>query len=704
MILGPWEATWPASRLGELLSEVAARAGYGRGKVENPPASFDASEFEQVELWVEAASDWLGVEPEPTQAGFNDVESFVRHGGPAVLRLRVDREFRFLGILGSRRSKARLLTPEGEVASVPIESVRDWLCARLEDPLDAEVRAFLRRAGVSEKQEERTRRAILGQRLGAARIGGLWMIRPGAGSSFLRSLRRAGIPSRLGLLTIGHAAQYALYLAAWILIGRAALEDRVDPGWMAAWVLILLTLVPLRSGVTWLQGVVSTRAGSALKQRLLAGALRLEPEEIRHRGTGELLGKVLESEALESLALGGGFSLLQGGIEVVIAAVVLASGAGGWLHVGLLALWLAITAGLGLAFFRRRAQWTGARLEMTHQLVENLLGYRTRLAQEGRERWHDREDRELDSYLRASSALDRITGLLSAIVPRGWMVIGIAGLAPAVATGEPTMPRIAVAVGGVILAYRAFASIAGGMAQTFGAAVAWQSVRDMFYAAARPQHKSAPSVILDRQRAGGKLIEAREVTYAYPGRQAPAVAHCDFDVSEGDHVLLQGPSGGGKSTLAAILAGLRRPDSGLLLLDGLDQQSTGTRVWRRAVVLAPQFHENHILTESLAFNLLMGKRWPAYGAEIEEAIEVCRQLGLGELLDRMPAGIFQMVGETGWQLSHGERNRVFLARTLLQNEGLTILDESFEPLDSENAVRAARLVLERVPSVVAISH
>ena len=108
--------------------------------------------------------------------------------------------------------------------------------------------------------------------------------------------------------------------------------------------------------------------------------------------------------------------------------------------------------------------------------------------------------------------------------------------------------------------------------------------------------------------------------------------------------------------------------------------------------------------KSLAFNLLMGRRWPAYGDEIEEAIEVCRQLGLGELLDRMPAGIFQMVGETGWQLSHGERNRVFLARTLLQNEGLTILDESFEPLDSENAARAARLVLERVPSVVAISH
>ena len=703
MILGPWEASWPAARLGELLTEVAARAGFGRGKVENPPASFDAGELEQVELWIETASDWLGVETEPTQAAYHDVESFVAHGGPAILRLRVDREFRFIGLLGAARGKVKLLTAEGDVTRVPVGTVRDWLCARFEDPLDAEVRAFLRRAGVSEKKEEAARRAVLAQRLGAARIGSLWMVRAGAGSSFVEGLRRAGVPARLGLLTLGHAAQYVLYLVAWVLIGRAALEGRIDAGWMAAWVLILLTLVPLRSAVTWLQGVVSTRAGGALKQRLLAGALRLDPEEVRHRGTGELLGKVLESEALESLALGGGFLLLQGGLEVVVAAVVLANGSGGWIHVGLLGAWLVITAGLGWAFFERRASWTGSRLEMTHQLVENLLGYRTRLAQEGREHWHDREDRDLEAYLRASSRLDRMTGFLSAIVPRGWLVIGIAGLAPVIAAGEPSMERIAVAVGGVILAYRALGAIAAGMAQTFGAVVAWESVREMFNAAARKLHKSSPSVILDRGR-GGKLIEAREVSYAYPGRQNPAVAHCDFEVSKGDHVLLQGPSGGGKSTLAAILAGLRRPDSGLLLLDGLDQQSTGTRVWRRAVVLAPQFHENHILTESLAFNLLMGKRWPAYSNEIEEAMEVCRRLGLGDLIDRMPAGIFQMVGETGWQLSHGERNRVFLARTLLQNEGLTILDESFEPLDSENAVRAARLVLERVPSVVAISH
>ena len=70
----------------------------------------------------------------------------------------------------------------------------------------------------------------------------------------------------------------------------------------------------------------------------------------------------------------------------------------------------------------------------------------------------------------------------------------------------------------------------------------------------------------------------------------------------GDRLLLEGPSGGGKSTLASLLAGLRPPQSGLLLLRGLDRQTLGTRAWRRQAAAAPQFHENHVLT----VNLLMG--------------------------------------------------------------------------------------------------
>jgi len=74
-----------------------------------------------------------------------------------------------------------------------------------------------------------------------------------------------------------------------------------------------------------------------------------------------------------------------------------------------------------------------------------------------------------------------------------------------------------------------------------------------------------------------------------------------------------------------------------------------------------QFHENHVFTGTFAFNLLMGRAWLPRQEDLIEAEALCRELGLSELLDRMPAGLMQMVGETGWRLSHGERSRLFLA-------------------------------------------
>jgi ABC-type transport system involved in cytochrome bd biosynthesis fused ATPase/permease subunit len=122
------------------------------------------------------------------------------------------------------------------------------------------------------------------------------------------------------------------------------------------------------------------------------------------------------------------------------------------------------------------------------------------------------------------------------------------------------------------------------------------------------------------------------------------------------------------------------------------------------VVAAPQFHENHVLTETFAFNLLMGRRWPPQPADVEEAEQVCRELGLDGLLGRMPAGILQMVGETGWQLSHGERSRLYMARALLQGADLVILDESFAALDPETLHRCLRCVLTRAPTLLVIAH
>ena len=178
----------------------------------------------------------------------------------------------------------------------------------------------------------------------------------------------------------------------------------------------------------------------------------------------------------------------------------------------------------------------------------------------------------------------------------------------------------------------------------------------------------------------------------------------NLTIHKGERILLEGASGGGKSTLGALIAGLRLPTSGMILSGGFDFATLGASGWRKQVAAAPQYHENHILAAPLAFNLLMGRTWPAGADDFKEARAVCEELGLGPVLSRMPAGLWEMVGETGWQLSQGERSRVFLARALLQGAELVVLDESFAALDPASLGQCLETVLRRAPSLLVIAH
>jgi ATP-binding cassette subfamily B protein len=177
-----------------------------------------------------------------------------------------------------------------------------------------------------------------------------------------------------------------------------------------------------------------------------------------------------------------------------------------------------------------------------------------------------------------------------------------------------------------------------------------------------------------------------------------------LEVRRGERILLSGASGGGKSTLIALLAGLRRPHSGLLLAGGLDLPTLGAAGFRRRIALAPQFHQNHVFTGPLSFNLLMGHRDPWSDGAQADALAICRELGLAPLLERMPGGMGQMVGETGWQLSHGERSRIFLARALLQGAPVVVLDESLGALDPESFDLALDCLAKRAQSLILVAH
>ena len=298
--------------------------------------------------------------------------------------------------------------------------------------------------------------------------------------------------------------------------------------------------------------------------------------------------------------------------------------------------------------------------------------------------------------------MDRTGALLTAAVPRGWLFVGLAGLAPAfLSSGPSSAPQLAAGLGGVLLAYQALVRLVAGVSQLAGAGISWRQVAPLFHAAARPELTGVP--LASTHVPGKTVMEAHDITFRYSDRGEPVLRSVSLRVNRGDWLLLEGASGGGKSTLAAVMAGLRQQESGLLLAGGLDRATLGAVRWRKHIATAPQYHENHILAATLSFNLLMGRQWPPSAKDVTEAEAICRELGLGDLLSRMPAGMEQMVGETGWQLSQGERSRVFLARALLQGGDMITLDESFAALDPENLRQCLECVW-RAQTVMVVAH
>jgi ATP-binding cassette subfamily B protein len=347
---------------------------------------------------------------------------------------------------------------------------------------------------------------------------------------------------------------------------------------------------------------------------------------------------------------------------------------------------------------------------MTDDLVERMVGHRTRLAQESPETWHDMEDQLLAQYLGETARRDQIGVQINALIPRGWLILGLAGIVYAYLTGSSEPTALAISLGGILLASQALNSLVSGYSSLVGAALAWEQVSTIYQAADRPVEDTELSSVfliddVEKQfRQGTPILAARDLSFRFQPRSLPVLQGCNLNIYQGDRLLLEGPSGGGKSTLASVLIGLRVPESGLLLLHGLDRHSVGSQAWRRRVVAAPQFHENYVLSGTVAFNLLMGRRWPAQPDDLREAEQVCRELGLDEVLSRMPSGLQQMVGEGGWQLSNGERSRLYIARALLQKAEMIILDESFAALDPINLRRALECVLRRAPTLMVIAH
>jgi len=205
-------------------------------------------------------------------------------------------------------------------------------------------------------------------------------------------------------------------------------------------------------------------------------------------------------------------------------------------------------------------------------------------------------------------------------------------------------------------------------------------------------------------RAGERLVFRRAITLEqvslrHAGRAVPVLSDLSFTIAAGSIVAITGPSGSGKSSLADMLCGLYAPDAGELSVDGIALDPARRLAWRRQVAYLEQvpFFLDATLAENLAWGL----------GQVDDA-RIARALGdaSADFVHDLPDGLETRMGERGRQFSGGEKQRIALARALLREPDLLILDEVTASLDAANAQSIRRSIerLRGVRTIVLLTH
>ena len=447
-------------------------------------------------------------------------------------------------------------------------------------------------------------------------------------------------------------------------------------------------------------GEVSLGVEYDLRNRMYAHLQSLELGFFESQQTGQLMSRATVDLQSVRFFLGYGLIfILQSLVTVLVAAVLMLS-----LQPGLALIALAPTPFLvwvGFRYGRRNrpaSQEVQQRIaELTAEVEENVSGVRVvkAFAQEDRqlERFRGRVGRVFDQSM-VSTRLRAFYNPLLSFLP----VLGLVGV---LRVGGRQAARGQITVGEFVAFYGYVVMLTGpvrmlGMALGMAQRAVASGARMFEILDREPQLTSkagAPPL-----PAGDGRLEFRGVSTAYEGRRV--LEDVDVTVEAGRTVALVGPTGAGKTTLAALIPRLYDPVEGAVLIDGVDVRDVDLQALREEIALVSD--DAFLFSAPLRDNIA----YASPDASDDDVRRAAALAGLDEFVDSLPDGYDTLVGERGLTLSGGQRQRVAIARALIQDPRILILDDATSSVDATTEARIKRALREVMQgrTTVVIGH
>lgn len=443
------------------------------------------------------------------------------------------------------------------------------------------------------------------------------------------------------------------------------------------------------AGVMSLAGAYATAVGAErfllrLRDRVFAHIQKLSPDFSEHRRLGDLMARLTDDiEAIEELMGSGLVKLLT-----TVASAVFFAGAAFFIRWDLALVTFALFPAFLIAskvfasrFRVASASERASNGEMNSVIEEGLANQALVHAYNREESESRRLHRAGRGWLRANlrqAWLSSVYGPLMQVLETICLIVILGVGAWEIATGRITLGGLLSFAAYLAMLYPAVQSL-GEIALTVSEAAAG-SDRVIEVLSVRPTVTDRPGARPLPGRARGALA-FDHVTFTYPGRKRPTLVDLSFRVEPGELVVCTGPSGAGKSTLAKLLLRFYDPQGGRVLLDGVDVRDMTRESLRDNVTILHQ--EVLLFSGTVRENIAYGRP----DASMDEVIAAAELAGVHEFVRTLPHGYDSPVGQRGRLLSGGQRQRLAIARAILRDAPVLVLDEPMTGLDEATAAR-----------------